>query len=566
MWEQKINYPKLIGHFQQDLFVILDKWKTYFGTELEKTWSNSKTGNINQPGHIPETIKDLVETAKHRLNEAGPGRVGEASLLLRDPREDRLVLYYSTSQNLLKGNADSKQVKDRVNYFDSIKNCYYYPLFDRLADATDRESDHSRNSRGLTGWVAVAGHYLIVNGEYGNQGLFSLPEDRPETQGACQRYGIPIWGRHIAEAPSDPNRPKRYIAVPILSCADTHKTIGVLRYSCPCSGRELSESDLVFLQEISNLISSTLGLQAAATRATRGSHIALRKDHLRRTYNFGAYLDFLANSLRSNIASVYIDVGGIVGTESRLRLLDAFGIKAPVARLRAANQIQDYLPGEGGFTRWLFDSAPKEPTIVTSVHGHHSWKGKNTPVFYGDHFRKLVQDSGSIVGPPNEIARQYEIKIMGIPLFHGDDRIGVLKVELPDGFDDSRHYDVEDQAFLKDCAIDLGEVLGSYQLFLRGFLPQSEGQVHQIVNMTRMAAEVLRTRLISPDEAPHFWEELTQFLSNNQTEVTTEIVETLNRLSPIDKALVKESLSWLKHFSKTVFIELLVKTLMHSLT
>jgi hypothetical protein len=249
MGEQKISYSKLVGHFQHDLFIILDKWKVNFGTDLERTWNNTKTGNMSQPHHTPEPIKDLVETAKHRLNEAS--RVGEASLFLRDPREDRLVLFYSTSENLLKGNADSKQVRDRANYFDSSQGCYYYPLYDRLADAQDRESEHSKIARGLTGWVAVAGHYLIVNGEYGNQGLISLSEDRPETLGACQRYGIPIWGRHIAEAPSDPNRPKRFIAVPIQSCADTKKTIGVLRYACPCSGRELSESDLVFLQIIS---------------------------------------------------------------------------------------------------------------------------------------------------------------------------------------------------------------------------------------------------------------------------------------------------------------------------
>jgi hypothetical protein len=564
MGEQKISYSKLVGHFQHDLFIILDKWKVNFGTDLERTWNNTKTGNMSQPHHTPEPIKDLVETAKHRLNEAS--RVGEASLFLRDPREDRLVLFYSTSENLLKGNADSKQVRDRANYFDSSQGCYYYPLYDRLADAQDRESEHSKIARGLTGWVAVAGHYLIVNGEYGNQGLISLSEDRPETLGACQRYGIPIWGRHIAEAPSDPNRPKRFIAVPIQSCADTKKTIGVLRYACPCSGRELSESDLVFLQEISNLISATLGLQAAATRAIRGSEVALRKDHLRRTYNFGAFLDFLANSLRSNIASVYLDVGGIVDTESRLRLLDAHGIKAPVARLRATNQIQDYLQGEGGFTRWLYDSAPKEPTIVTSVHSHHSWRGKNTPVFYGDHFRKLLQESGAPAGQPTEIARQYEIKIIGMPLFYGDDRVGVLKVELPNSFDDSRHYDIEDQVFLKDCASTLGEVLGDFQLYLKCLWPTGDGRIHQIVNMTRMASEVLRTRVISPDEAPTYWEDLTQFLKNNQTEVAVEIVETLNRLQPPDKAIIKESPSWMEHFSKAVLTELLVKILMHSLT
>jgi hypothetical protein len=81
-----------------------------------------------------------------------------------------------------------------------------------------------------------------------------------------------------------------------------------------------------------------------------------------------------------------------------------------------------------------------------------------------------------------------------------------------------------------------------------------------------MASEVLRTRVISPDEAPTYWEDLTQFLKNNQTEVAVEIVETLNRLQPPDKAIIKESPSWMEHFSKAVLTELLVKILMHSLT
>lgn len=44
----------------------------------------------------------------------------------------------------------------------------------------------------------------------------------------------------------------------------------------------------------------------------------------------------------------------------------------------------------------------------------------------------------------------------------------MLKIELPNSFDDSLHYNQADQAFLKDCAGTLGEALGELQLFLQG--------------------------------------------------------------------------------------------------
>ena len=88
----------------------------------------------------------------------------------------------------------------------------------------------------------------------------------------------------------------------------------------------------------------------------------------------------------------------------------------------------------------LFDKGTAEPTVVPSVHTHSSWEGKNTSAFYGRVFKQLVRD-GSSRSQPTEVARHYTIKIIGLPLVYAGERVGVLKVELPNSYDDGHHYD-----------------------------------------------------------------------------------------------------------------------------
>jgi hypothetical protein len=229
------SHSDLINRIE-DLFLVLEKWSTHFGVGFKETWEGAQRADQGRM----ETITDLVVTAQLRLNHRDPGRLGQASLLLRDAREDRLLLRYSTAQNMLNGRANPNQVKDHRAYYDETLNCYYYPLFDKLVEPSERSSRKAQEARGLTGWVAVTGHHLLVNGEYGKLGLPTLDEDRPETKGECQTYGCPVWGHHVSETPSDPAKPKRYIAVPVKSTAEPKKTIGVLRYACLSRGRELS--------------------------------------------------------------------------------------------------------------------------------------------------------------------------------------------------------------------------------------------------------------------------------------------------------------------------------------
>ena len=547
-----LGYAELTARIQADIILVLDKWKIHFGHHLDAMWADAHAGTHHHtipPGS--EAIEDLVSTAKEHLN--GRGRSGEASLFVRDPREDRLILLCSTSTNIQRGTADTKQVRDPEAHYDPTLRRYYYTLYDRLADTMERESERARFERGLTGWVAVAGHYLIVNGEYGKHGLVSLAEDRPETLAACQAYGRPIWGRHISEAPTDPQKPKRYIAVPVKSSTDSSKTIGVLRYACPCAGKELDEGDLYFLSELAQLISATLGLDAVTIGVFRGSHLPHEADHLRRTYDFGAFLRFIAISLRSNIASLYIDIGSIRRTESTLRLVDAYGIRGSVGTLR--DEIKDYPASNTGFTRWLFDEISPGPIVESSVHQHRSWQGKNTRLFYGDLFRKFREPGSGDPGKPTDVARKYEIKIIGIPVSYRGDKIGVLKVELPNSFDDSQHYGSADQSFLKECADALAPVLEDFHLFLQGEWFDKPDPVRTIVNVTRMAAEVLRTRLLSPTEARAFWSSLEAFSEKNKNGVMDELRETISRFPQEHRKEVQEAAEWLLGLGKSVLAE-----------
>ncbi len=556
---EQVGYEDIIERVE-DLFLILERWKAHFGSGFEATWDGTQRVDQSQM----RTIEDLVQTAQSHLNQRDrQGRLGEASLLIRDPREDRLVLIWSTSTNLRDGQANTNDVRDPSHYFDDARRCYFYPLFDRLVQPKERNSRRSRDSRGLTGWVAVTGHHLLVNGRHGKQRLGGLDEDRPETKRACQTYGYPSWGHHVCDFPYDPARPNRYVAVPVKSTADTTKTIGVLRYVCSCSGKELSDADLCLMRELADLISASLGLDATITRALRGSHITERKENLRRSYNFGEYLEFVAHSLRSSIASIYLDVRGIVGeSESNLRLLDAFGIIEPVAYLR--NGLKDYLPGEGGFTRYLFDAAPKEPSVQASVHLHGSWKGKNILAFYGQHFKALIKGGEEAEGELTEVAKRYKIKIMGMPLFCGDERVGVIKVELPNSFDDSRHYDKDDQAFFAEAAAALGEVVGEFRSFLRCELFARGQSPHVVGNLARMIAELLRTRVVSPSEAAYFWGELRSFVVHNEAHINDELSDVLDRLPPAQKEVIQRSRTWIEEFNSNVFTELIAKLLVEA--
>jgi hypothetical protein len=558
------TYEAQLRHVQDDLFFLLDTWRTLFGADFHRTYQRMPSADsVARP---TAAIKQLVSAAKARLNMHN--RNGEASLFVRDPREDRLVLVYSTSVSLERGTASPIQVKNHTDHYDRIRRYYFYPLYDRLATTLERQSDKAAEARGLTGWVAVTGHHLVVNGEYGKAGLHSLSHDRPNTLSACQVYGHPKWGHHISEAPIDPERPKRFIAVPVRSSADASTTIGVLRYACPTTGKELSDADLAVLTELASLIAAVIGIDSVIVRASRGAQLTSAKDRLSRTYNFQQFLNFLARSLRSNIASLYLDVGPLLRFGSQLRLVDAFGVRGSVAQQR--NEVKDYGAGSKGFTRWLFDEAPDSPTVLTSVHEHDFWAGLNTTLFYGKAFRELLEfeEHGHSTSTPTEVARHYVIKIMGIPLICNGQRIGVLKIELPDTFDDSKHYDEADQQFLVDAATTAGATLGEFRSFLQGEWFSVPENVHAVINVTRMAAELLRTRMISPSEVPVFWDGLLAFVERNAEDVQDEMREAVARLTPQEKAILKESHSWVNSLkgggaevARKVVTDLIAKTI-----
>ena len=358
----------------------------------------------------------------------------------------------------------------------------------------------------------------------------------------CHTYGHLIWGRHISEAPSIPERPKRFIAVPVKSSFDDECTVGVLRYACPRSGGELHQPDSIFLTELAQLIGAMLGLEAATTRTFRESLFPDELDNLRRTYDFGRFLRFVTVSLRSSIASLYVEIGDLRSpARSLLRLLDAHGIRGPVGSQR--ERIKDYDEGDRGFTRWLYDEGLPKPCVEDSVHTHAKWEGKNTEVFYGPHFAKLKPEGK--VGAPTEIARKYTIKIVGMPLFGNGEKIGVLKVELPNRFDDGLHYGEADRVFLAQCATEIGHALTAVRQVLRGELSQAS-DVRAVVNVTRITAQLVRTRLVTPEEAEACWRALLEFFTQNSEQVDAEMKEILSRLPREDRDMVTSIKDWLQ--------------------
>ena len=358
-------------------------WRQLFGERMHFTWDETQPKNFQMGEQgLSKAIEELVQKTKEHLNKnVEPNRIGEASLFIREPHNDRLVLVYSTSTILRETDGIDSRIANWAENFDSKRKKLFYSLFDRLA--TRRNDERAREQRGLTGWIAVSGHYLLVNGEQDSAILELINKIRPETSPACNRYGPPFWGHRMSEAPSDPNRPKRYLGIPIKSIDSPETTIGVIRYSCPLEGAPLTVNDLAFFEEIGSILSALIHLESTKVRALRVAELPNQVDRLRRNGNIHDFLSFMSIGLRSQIISTYIDIGIVTErNEPRIRLVDAVGIDGAVSKHR--DKLVDYLgqTDPPGFTWWLFKDAPQKPTICSSVVHDSSWKGSNTEIFY----------------------------------------------------------------------------------------------------------------------------------------------------------------------------------------
>lgn len=502
-------------------------WRRFFGDMINYVWEETPPKKTQiERSSISKAIVQLIHEATVHLNKnAEPNRVGEASLFIREPHNDRLVMAYSTSASLREPDVTDSRIANWAENYDPVRKVLYYSLCDRLTTA--RSIDSSREQRGLTGWVAVAGHYLLVNGEQDSIILNLISKIRPDTSPACNRYGYPFWGHRMSEAPSDPARPKRYLGVPVKSVVSPDITIGVLRYACPLEGAELTVNDLAFLEEIATIIGALLNLEPTKVRALREADLPHQTDNLKRNGNLDDFLSFMSWSLRSQIVSAYLDIGHVLDDKAHLRLIDAVGIDGTVAKHR--KKLNDYTGSDQskkGFTWWLYKTASlSRPTVQESVVLHDSWSGRNTEIFY--------QSALSALGIKNDqqdirkAVSQYRIKIMGMPIIAKDGkRIGVLKAEFPSCFDDKDHYDRDDKEFFVRCSQVVSEYLQHINDLLSNKLFNDQQDDQGV--FFRAVREILRTNLLQKKEAKEFWANLGDYIKNNREQLKIKNMQILH--------------------------------------
>ena len=546
---------------------IIDFWRRLFGQKIHNTWNESSPKDFHSDEkRLSKVIEQLVTEAKDHLNHNVENtRIGEASLFIREPQNDRLVLVYSTSSALRDPDGADNRIANWRENFDPIQKILFYSLRDRLAKM--RSNEESREQRGLTGWIAVSGHYLLINGEQDSMALDLISKIRTETAPACNQYGTPFWGRKMSEAPSIPDRPKRYLGVPIKSIDSPEITIGVIRYACPLEGAALTITDLAFLEEVASVLSALLHLECTKVRALREAEFPHQVERFNRSGNLHQFLSFMSVSLRSKIISVYLDIGKVNSPEkpSCVRLVDAFGIDGDVSSHR--DRLHDYTGDKkpSGFTWRIFKDTTQKPIVRTSVVQDDSWGGYNTEIFYRAALSSLGvnKDNQDIRG----MVERYRIKIMGMPITNRKNEvIGVIKAEFPSSFDDADHYEnSEDQIFFTECSRVVGEYLENIYEVLSGKYFQERDMDY--AKFLRAFTEILRTDLVKQTEAMKFWAELEGFLKKNKDKLHIEGLQIFRDVpGTVRKELRLALMEIVRKFPERLLniIETLIKTILDS--
>lgn len=543
---------------------VVELWRCMFGEKIHFTWDETSPKYFHTDEKIiSKAVTQLIDDINQHLNKnAEPNRVGDLSFFMREPHNDRLILMYSTSSALQDPDGADNRIANWGENYDPTRKTLFYSLCDRLA--TRRNDEESRKQRGLTGWIAVSGHYLLINGEQDSNSLDLISKIRPETAPECNTYGPPFWGRRMSEAPSIPDRPKRYLGVPIKSVDSPNATIGVIRYACPLEGASLTVNDLAFLEEISFILSALLHLESTKVKALRAAEFPHQVEKLRKNGNLNNFLSFMSVGLRSQIVSVYLDVGRILDkkTASCVRLVDAVGIDGSVSIDR--EKLRDYHGDEkpSGFTWSLFNQRQTKPVIRTSVVRDKSWGGFNTEIFYRAALSSLgIQEDQQGI---RRAVERYRIKIMGMPInSHTNETIGVIKAEFPTSFDDADHYDDDDKLFFSECAHVVGEYLENILKVLSGrFFTENISEYNTFL---RGLTEVLRTNLILKDEAKGFWSKLEKFLIDNKTQLKMDGLQAFRDVpGPLRKELVSALLEIVRKLPGTLtnVLEALLKAIL----
>ena len=449
-------------------------------------------------------------------------RDGEVSLLIREPVADRLTLQFSTVPALNpKSDPDSEYVADLSENYDDKTRCVYYDLKDKLlSGSVNRSENKLRKIRGLTGWVAVSGIPLRVNREADEQKLSSIPDDNPDARKACDRFGCPMWGHRVSELgdsqklKDDPLWQNRYIAVPVFSATVKKLTIGVLRYTCSLRDQELTRSDLSYLMEASRIVSALLNVRSVRSRSNRELTKSSVLERFEHSFDVRRILEFIRESMESEIASLYVTLSK--GSETRIRLVDAAGLPEEIEELRLSGRLKDHSSAHTrkGITGAILSTEKPEAYIVDSVLDAPEWEGLNTAAFYQIAFEKVglsIDHANSHSEDIKDLLGSYKIKLMGIRLDRADRKVGVLKVEFPRRFDSQNlYYDVDDRIFFRDCARSIAHVVAKIQDFMEGRWFPGKGD-QDAEEFLLLAYQVVRLGLVSKSDQ-HFLDSVQRYL------------------------------------------------------
>ena len=494
-----------------------------------------------------------------RLNElrglSRRSNQGHASLFIREPLSDRLILVYSTNNHLNPGihskDVDEFLEKPDKNY-DAERKLVYYDLRNTLAQALGKERDDldCRSTRGLTGWVALSGHPLRRNrtkdlDSTHNDITKTFVEDYPSTKTACEIYGAPQWGSRVAEfsVKKYPNWQSRYLAVPVHARVPTKSdpeppVVGVLRYTCErFRSSPLTDEDTFFLKSMVFVLSTLLNLGRIRIHAARKDLFELKKRQFEETGDFAKFLKFIAWSLRSKIAALYICLN--VDGKETLRLFDAHGISDRPGALRARGELSDYSAANDppGLTWSLFNwegANPREYKTVLQPPG--DFAGFNTLPFYRFHFSRIFENEEELIARlsshklAKDLLEDHTVSLLGTPLpgegrlrldrplRSGEPRIGVLKVEFPSTIESDQHFvTTSDQEFFMDCAVLLDQELKEYKRFIDGeWFDQEKADPREFV---RYMAQIFDSQLIAQKEDARFWQRVLNYEKNNRDSI-----------------------------------------------
>lgn len=351
----------------------------------------------------------------------------------------------------------------------------------------------------------------------------------------------------------------------------------MLRYACRRQyGPDITDADRAFMQSVTEIFGALVNVERCKPVVERGDRLDLEIQRFRDHGQLDKFVQFIANSTRSKISSLYIKLSIRHSDQSKqskqsdqatiLRLFDAYGLQGEVASYRNSQPpLQDYSDARTGLTWKLFQQDrygkhSDRPTVTASVADVDGWKGQNTVIFYAEHFRRLgiTLRNGDEVGFSRHVELgDYAIPLMGRCLYsRSNDPIGVLKVEFVESSNPAYCYDQNDEEFFKKCTDVLAEELEQYVDFLSGKWFRTATADNAAI-FVRMFMQVLRTKVISEKECVlEFWEPAKKYVNEHQISVDVAIE---NFVKKLDQQKIREIKKKLAEFGEHTVVAILAK-------